>query len=118
MERVLPSRLLLATASGPAGRTTAEASAWAISSWWRLVDRCAHDLCAVWWAQDVVVDDLSAGAGDRVGQATLVELDVAGDGAQTRRGLTPPRSTQSRLQSVPGVRRRRSRPGICAGRLR
>ncbi|WP_447924798.1 UDP-glucose 4-epimerase GalE [Georgenia muralis] len=31
----------------------------------------------------VVVDDLSTGAADRVGAATLVELDVAGDGAQT-----------------------------------
>ncbi|MFD1506700.1 UDP-glucose 4-epimerase GalE [Georgenia yuyongxinii] len=30
----------------------------------------------------VVVDDLSTGAADRVGQATLAELDVAGPGAQ------------------------------------
>ncbi|WP_127129572.1 UDP-glucose 4-epimerase GalE [Georgenia sp. SYP-B2076] len=30
----------------------------------------------------VVVDDLSTGAADRIGEATLVELDVAGPGAQ------------------------------------
>src|SRR4051812_37710055 len=32
----------------------------------------------------VVVDDLSTGAGDRIGEATLVELDVAGPDAQER----------------------------------